>query len=113
MQNDFGSLALVPEREDKDSPSVPSLEQDLIPAPSKSAIEPLKNAKRRATMRQMMHKEAKRIHTTRVKDLLLKAVEEALLDTFHIGFESTNEGLESTYFRYVKQIVMKMNRMLH
>lgn len=56
----------------------------------------------------MAQEEAKRMHTSRVKETISKAVEKALSDAFYIRFFSANYGLETASFHFVERIMTEM-----
>lgn len=101
-------LGHAEESEEEQRPSVPALGQKPTPAPPNSICKLYNSAKLRVFMRQMTHKEAKSIHTSRSKSSNVESCRGALSDAFYIGFESANDCKKTAFPHFVERRLMKI-----
>lgn len=84
MQDDVKTSVHTLDPEDKEPVSELALGQKSVPAPPIYVVLLLVRTVMSAIMRQMVHEEVDRIHTSKVKEAMSKALEKAL--------ESANKG---------------------
>lgn len=109
-QNGPETLAHELKSGDEGPQFLPVQGQEPTLAPRNIIPKPLDNAGLRTTMQQVAEEEAIRIHSSRVKETKLIAVEKALSNTFHLGFKSANDGSKTESYYFVEQILMDVTQ---
>lgn len=88
--------------EDEDHPSIPAQSATAVP----DSFSQFPNHPQLCTqIRELTQEEATGVYALEVDKSLLKAAKAALSNAFRIDFESTNDGLKNTPFRFVECVL--------